>query len=107
MFHDILVDFAERRKIKMNQLYKIHFFTLIKSKINIIVCLIFSFMVPFLLNICLKLSNSEETEVSFKLGELQVIIVLWVLLCLTFFYYRQQKSKVFLQEISKTSRSNK
>ena len=98
MFHDILVDFAERRNIKMNQLFKIHFFTLIKSRINIVLCLIFTFMIPFLLKICLELSNYEEMEVSFNLGELQVIIFLWVLLCLTFFYYRQQKNKIFLQE---------
>lgn len=84
----------------MRQLSRMHIFIMVKSKINWGVYLFFGCVMPVILRYCLNITRTEGNDVKFDLGELQIIIVLFILFCSTYFYYHQSKSKCYLQELT-------
>ena len=82
----------------MKQLCKVHKFTILKSRINLILSIVFCFVLPFVFKIIFDVLSDRGYEITFDLYNMQIIVFLFVIVSTCVFYYSQQKSKIFLKE---------
>lgn len=82
----------------MKRIYKLHVYIISKSRFYLWLFLCFCLVVPIAIKIIEIIGIKKGQEMEINLGELLIIEFLFLIISQTYYYYRQQKGKLYLLE---------
>lgn len=82
----------------MKRLIKMNHFVIYKSPILLILWVGFVLAIPIIFKLCIDIITKAGEVVELRLTELPIIVSIWILAFSTIFFFRQQRSKMILEE---------